>query len=206
MSRFENTDAPQPPAIIMRYILLASASAMAIFGFFFIVFANSLDTLADDVPAADGIVVFTGTASARISVGLDLLAREKGARLLISGVYENQNFDTILEMAPANSDGIACCLDLDYIARNTKDNARETALWAEIHDYQSLIIVTSAHHVPRAYLEMRRAMPSVRLSAFPVVPENVRMDAWWRFSGTFALLLGEYVRYLWSLAGLPDFT
>ena len=53
---------------------------------------------------------------------------------------------------------------------------------------------------------MRRAMPAIRLSAYPVVPENVRMDAWWRYSGTFALLLGEYVRYIWSLTGLPVFT
>ena len=53
---------------------------------------------------------------------------------------------------------------------------------------------------------MRRAMPAIRLSAYPVVPENVRMDAWWRYPGTFALLLGEYVRYIWSLTGLPVFT
>ena len=53
---------------------------------------------------------------------------------------------------------------------------------------------------------VRRAMPAIRLSAYPVVPENVRMDAWWRYPGTFALLLGEYVRYIWSLMGLPVFT
>ena len=70
----------------------------------------------------------------------------------------------------------------------------------------SLIIVTSAHHVPRAFLEMRRAMHAIRLSAYPVVPENVRMEAWWRYPGTFSLLLGEYVRYIWSLTGLPVFT
>ena len=160
----------------------------------------------DDIPTADGIVVFTGTASARISVGLDMLARGKGQRLLISGVYADQNFDTILAMAPPGLDNVACCLDLDYIAKDTRENAHETALWAEIHGYKSLIIVTSAHHVPRAFLEMRRAMPAIRLSAYPVVPENVRMDAWWRYPGTFALLLGEYVRYIWSLTGLPVFT
>ena len=194
MTRFENTDDPSLPKKLLRQFLLACGGALVVFAFFFGVFANNLDTETGDVPAADGIVVFTGTASARISAGLDMLAQGKGQRLLISGVYADQNFDTILAMAPPGLDNVACCLDLDYIAKDTRENAHETALWAEIHGYKSLIIVTSAHHVPRAYLEMRRAMPAIRLSAYPVVPENVRMDAWWRYSGTFALLLGEYVR------------
>ena len=206
MTRFENTDDPSLLKKILRQLLLACGGALVIFTFFFGIFANNLDTKPDDIPAADGIVVFTGTASARISVGLDMLAHGKGQRLLISGVYADQNFDTILALAPPGLDNVACCLDLDYIAKDTRENAHETALWADIHGYKSLIIVTSAHHVPRAFLEMRRAMPAIRLSAFPVVPENVRMDAWWRYPGTFALLLGEYVRYVWSLTGLPVFT
>ena len=206
MTRFENTDDPSLLKKILRQFLLACGGALGVFAFFFGVFANNLDPEAGDSPPADGIVVFTGTASARISVGLDMLARGKGERLLISGVYADQNFDTILAMAPPELENVACCLDLDYIAKDTRENAHETALWAKIHGYKSLIIVTSAHHVPRAFLEMRRAMPAIRLSAYPVVPENVRIDAWWRYSGTFALLLGEYVRYIWSLTGLPVFT
>ena len=206
MTRFETTDDPGLLKKILRQFLLACGAALFIFTFFFGVFASNLNTKPDYIPTADGIVVFTGTASARISVGLDLLARGKGQRLLISGVYADQNFDTILAMAPSDLDNVTCCLDLDYIAKDTRENAHETALWAEIHGYKSLIIVTSAHHVPRAFLEMRRAMPAIRLSAYPVVPENVRMDAWWRYPGTFALLLGEYVRYIWSLTGLPVFT
>ena len=206
MMRFENSNATSLPKKILRQLLLACGTVLVVFGFFFGVFANSLDTEAGDVPAADGIVVFTGTASARISAGLDMLARGKGQRLLISGVYADQNFDTILTMAQPGLDKLACCLDLDYVAKDTRENAHETALWAEIHGYKSLIIVTSAHHVPRAYLEMRRTMPAIRLSAYPVVPENVHIDAWWRYSGTFALLLGEYVRYIWALTGLPVFS
>jgi uncharacterized SAM-binding protein YcdF (DUF218 family) len=206
MTRFEDNDEQHLARKIFRQLLMMLGGALVVFAFFFGLFANSLDTEAGDVPAADGIVVFTGTASARISAGLDMLARGKGQRLLISGVYADQNFDTILTMAPDGVDNVSCCLDLDYIAKDTRENAHETALWAEIHGYRSLIIVTSAHHVPRAYLEMRRAMPAIRLSTYPVVPENVRLDAWWRYSGTFALLLGEYVRYIWSLTGLPVFS
>ena len=48
-----------------------------------------------------------------------MLARGKGQRLLISGVYADQEYDTILAMAPPRLDNVACCLDLDYIAKDT---------------------------------------------------------------------------------------
>jgi uncharacterized SAM-binding protein YcdF (DUF218 family) len=179
------------------------ATGLILLTVFFIVFANSLSQPPKDVPQADGIVIFTGTATARIRAGIGLLAREKGERLLVSGVYENQGFDTISALMPENRAMVECCVDLDYVAGNTLTNAQQTALWAEVHGYQSLILVTSAHHVPRAFLELRRTMPTVRLSAWPVVPKNVHIDRWWAYSGTTSLLIGEYMRYLWALSGLP---
>ena len=179
------------------------ASAVVLFLTFFVIFANSLPTPPDDVPKADGIVIFTGTATERIGTGLQLLSQDKGQRLFISGVYENQTFETVMAMAPEGRQDIKCCIDLDYEAGNTVENAEETALWAGIHGYKSLILVTSAQHIPRAFLELRRTMPTVKLSAWPVVPENVHIDRWWAYSGTTSLLMGEYMRYLWALAGLP---
>lgn len=202
MTRFQDEKAQ------MRRQILSTAGAILGGGLFFyllffIIFAQSLNSEAGDVPEADAIVVFTGTSPARIEAGLDLLADKKGERLLVSGLYENQSFDMIMQMAGDKAAGLQCCIDLDYRATNTVANTQETALWAEVHGFKSLIIVTSAHHMPRAFLELRRAMPTARLSAFPVVPPNVRLDYWFAFPGTMNLLLGEYSRYLWVLAGLP---
>ena len=177
---------------------------VGLYVFFFILFVETLSTPETDVPAADAIVVFTGTAMTRLEVGLDLLQRDKGKRLLITGLYEKQRFDEIIDLAPAQAQArLRCCLDLDYKAANTVANARETALWAEVHGFQSLIVVTSAQHMPRAFLELRRAMPTARLSAYGVVPPQVKLDYWFAYPGTMALLLGEYTRYLWALTGLP---
>jgi uncharacterized SAM-binding protein YcdF (DUF218 family) len=171
---------------------------------FFIVFVETLSSAHQNVPEADAIVVFTGTAPSRLEVGLDLLRRDKGKRLLITGLYERQSFDEILALAPRHAKArVKCCLDLDYRAANTLANARETALWAEVHGFKSLIVVTSAQHMPRAFLELRRAMPTARLSAYGVVPPRVKLDYWFAYPGTMALLLGEYSRYLWALTGLP---
>ena len=119
---------------------------------FFIIFAQSLKAGPDSVPEADGIVVFTGTSPVRIETGLELLGDGKGQRLLISGVYEDQDFDMILAMAGADAERLRCCIDLDYRATNTVGNTQETALWAEVHGFSSLIVVTSSHHMPRAFL------------------------------------------------------
>jgi len=172
--------------------------------FFFIIFVETLSPAEEDVPAADAVVVFTGTAMTRLEVGLDLLQQDKGERLLITGLYEKQRFDEIIALAPPKARArLKCCLDLDYKAANTVANARETALWAEVHGFQSLIVVTSAQHMPRAFLELRRAMPTARLSAYGVVPPQVKLDYWFAYPGTMALFLGEYTRYLWALTGLP---
>lgn len=198
MSRFD------PPAHtpIARITLGIGAGGLTLFAAFFVLYANGLDTDPPPVAPADGLVVFTGMASERIRAGLTLLHAEKGKRLLVSGVYAPQNVETILALAPPNSN-LRCCIDVDYEARNTVQNARETAKWARIFGFESLVIITSAHHMPRAFLEMRRAAPTVRLSAYPVVPANVHFSSWWRYPGTTLLLLGEYIRYLWALSGLP---
>ena len=179
---------------------------VALFLVVFVIFAESLRAAPDTVPRADAVVVLTGTAVTRIEVGLDLLHRQKGRRLLITGLYESQSFDEILALAPENKGAenpLSCCIDLDYKATNTVENARETALWAEVHGFKSLIVVTSAQHMPRAFLEMRRSLPTMKLSAYPVVPPQVKLDYWYAYPGTMALLLGEYTRYLWALTGLP---
>ena len=204
MSRFGDPDhdARQQSLSALGWLL---GGLTVLYLFFFIIFVETLSTAEEeDVPKADAIVVFTGTAMTRLEVGLDLLQRNKGARLLITGLYEKQRFDEIIALAPPNAQKrLKCCLDLDYKAANTVANARETALWAEVHGFQSLIVVTSAQHMPRAFLELRRAMPTARLSAFGVVPPRVKLDYWFAYPGTMALLLGEYTRYLWALTGLP---
>jgi uncharacterized SAM-binding protein YcdF (DUF218 family) len=155
---------------------------------------------------ADGIVVLTG-AAARIPDAIELLAAERGKRLLISGVFRGTRSTEIARLTPLYSKFFACCIDLDRSALNTFGNAIQTRHWAREHNFNSLIIVTSNWHMPRAMNELAHQLPDVALIAYPVISEKVKNDPWWQNGATARLLIGEYFKYLFGILRLhidPD--
>ena len=149
---------------------------------------------------AEGIVALTGGAS-RIQDALQLLAEGRGRRLLITGVNPATSRRELLRLAPGLDLLFDCCVDLDRRAMNTIGNAEETRKWAERRGFRSLIIVTSAYHVPRSMAELNRAMPDVELIAYPVPVERLH-GPWWRDGAMARLLFGEYVKYVAAVARL----
>jgi uncharacterized SAM-binding protein YcdF (DUF218 family) len=147
---------------------------------------------------ADGIVVLTG-AAARIPDAIELLADERGKRLLISGVYRATSSHEIARITPLYSKYFACCIDLDRSALNTFGNALQTRSWAREHNFNSLIIVTSNWHMPRAMAELEHQLPDVTLIAYPVISEKLKDDVWWSNLSTARLLFAEYLKYLLAL-------
>jgi uncharacterized SAM-binding protein YcdF (DUF218 family) len=146
---------------------------------------------------ADGIVVLTGGAS-RIEDAIDLLARGRGQRLLISGVNPATGDREIARLRPEHEKIIACCVDLDRTAVNTITNATETRRWVTDRGFKSLIVVTSNYHMPRAMAELSHQLPDIALIEFPVVSD--RLKAGWAQAQTLRLLLTEYVKYVAAVA------
>jgi uncharacterized SAM-binding protein YcdF (DUF218 family) len=144
---------------------------------------------------ADGIVVMTGGAS-RISDAIDLLAAGHGKRLLISGVHRTTSLAEIARNNPRHEQLVTCCVDLDYSAINTVGNAVETRRWARERGFSSLIVVTSAYHMPRTMAELEKQMPDVALVPFPVVTEKLRNEPWWASGPTARLILSEYAKFV----------
>jgi uncharacterized SAM-binding protein YcdF (DUF218 family) len=144
---------------------------------------------------ADGIVVLTGGAS-RVNDAFELLASKRGRRLLITGVYPATNPGEISRLMPEYERLFACCVDLDRAAVNTLGNAIGTKLWAQEQGFRSLIVVTSAYHMPRALAELAHQLPGVELVSFPVVTEKLRAQPWWSHAPTAKLLLSEYLKYI----------
>lgn len=124
----------------------------------------------DDSVSADGIVVLTGGHD-RVVSAVALLKAERGERLLISGAHPESPQADIAAAAGAPESLFECCVDTGVSAQNTIGNAQETALWVENHDYERVIVVTNDYHMPRALLELSRAMPDTELVAYGVVSE-----------------------------------
>ena len=150
------------------------------------------------VSKADGIVALTGAAS-RIPDAIELLATERGKRLLITGVHRATSSREIARITPLYSKYFTCCIDLDRSALNTFGNALETRRWARGHNFNSLIVVTSNWHMPRAMAELAHQLPDVTLIAYPVISEKVKTEPWWSNTDTARLLLAEYLKYLFAL-------
>lgn len=146
---------------------------------------------------ADGIVVLTG-GSSRVSDAMDLLAGGYGKRLLISGVHPTNGVNDIQRSLPDSQRLLACCVDLDRSAVNTRSNATETRRWAMERGFRSLIVVTSNYHMPRAIVELSHAMPDIELVPFAVVGEKWREEPWWTSGAALRLLLSEYAKYLFA--------
>ena len=144
---------------------------------------------------ADGIVALTG-AAARIPDAIELLATERGKRLLITGVHRATSAKEIARLTPLYSKYFTCCIDLDRSALNTFGNALETKRWARAHNFNSLIVVTSNWHMPRAMAELEHQLPDVMLIAYPVISEKAKAEPWWSNWDSARLLFLEYLKYL----------
>ena len=166
-------------------------------GFFWFAFQIPSEEVSFD-RKADGIVVLTGAAS-RIPDAIELLAAERGKRLLITGVHRATSAREIARLTPLYSKFFTCCIDLDRSALNTFGNALETKRWAREHNFNSLIVVTSNWHMPRAMAELAHQLPDVTLISFPVISPKVKDDPWWSNLDTARLLFEEYLKYLFAL-------
>ena len=166
-------------------------------GFVWFVASISSDEVTLDTKA-DGIVALTG-AAARIPDAIELLATERGKRLLITGVHRATSSREIARITPLYSKYFTCCIDLDRSALNTFGNALEARRWARQNNFNSLIVVTSNWHMPRAMAELAHQLPDVTLIPYPVISEKVKTEPWWSNTDTARLLLGEYLKYLFAL-------
>jgi uncharacterized SAM-binding protein YcdF (DUF218 family) len=183
-----------------------TVGALLLVGGFFWFAANIPN---DDVSLdrkADGILVLTGAAS-RIPDAIELLAAERGKRLLITGVHRATSAKEIARLTPLYSKFFSCCIDLDRSALNTFGNAIETKRWAHEHNFNSLIVVTSNWHLPRAMVEVAHQLPEATLIPYPVMSEKVKTEPWWSNFDTARFLFAEYLKYLFALGRMsldPD--
>lgn len=184
-------------------------------------FAHQIRIAADTAPArisaidgkAAAIVVVTGSGG-RIEAGFNLLVQDQADRMLISGTGAGVSKNDILRIASGNPrldeslvrTRLECCVDLGRAARNTRGNASETIDWVRGRGINSIILVTSDFHMPRALVEFRRLMPGYTVTPYPVPTRGLGRDQdgitqWWQSGNRLLTVSTEYGKYLASLIG-----
>jgi len=162
----------------------------------FLAFVRHVHMLApaDDIPDADGIVVWTGKGGGRLEAAGQLLEQGRGERLLISGVNKALSEQNVIKLLNVGTEKGSCCVDLDYEAQDTVGNALQTQHWVKSLDYEHIILVTSAYHMPRASLEIRNQTGRVRITPYPVQENNA--ETWWSDKTQRDRLIREYGKLL----------
>lgn len=202
--------APRPARWPRRLILLLIL-LLGLWGFGLVGFVARIPREAPGDPGrTDAVVVLTGGAE-RLEAGLFLLASGVAAKLFVSGVNETVDLEALISSLPpeyAPDPALrACCIQLGYSATDTRSNADETAHWMADQGFQSIRLVTADYHMARSLLEFRRAMPTVTIESYPVFPNGVVEEGWWRWPGSAGLIMREYNKYLVALLRgliLPD--
>ena len=147
--------------------------------------------------AADGIVVLTGGAD-RIETAMRLLTEQRAPRLLVSGVGRGLDVGDLARRLPLSAEQVES-ITLGRTATSTLGNAAEAASWAHANRLRSLIVVTAGYHMPRALLEIKRALPEVALYPMPVQSPALRRGL--EFA-TLRLIANEFDKYLVVRLGL----
>jgi uncharacterized SAM-binding protein YcdF (DUF218 family) len=159
---------------------------------------EQLEKIKETSESTDAIIVLTGTSD-RLSHAFNVLGQQRSKKLFISGVNKNVKLHEILILMGYKKEDfplLESAVELGYKASDTEQNAAEIEVWAKRNNVESLRVVTSNYHMPRALYELSNRLPDVKLVPHNVIQMNVRLDKWWKFSGTRKLLISEYNKYI----------
>jgi uncharacterized SAM-binding protein YcdF (DUF218 family) len=183
-----------------RLWLLALVPVLLWFGGF-IWFLRAVQETAAHAGAADAIVVLTG-GTERVETGFRLLEEGLAPRLFVSGVHPDSRLTDLARGAGLDPAKLAGRVELGHAAASTRGNAVEIAAWAKSRQVNAIHLVTAGYHMPRARAELRRAMPGLRVQAYPVTPARLRADSAFWEPRNWGFLLGEYMKFLGAELGL----
>jgi uncharacterized SAM-binding protein YcdF (DUF218 family) len=179
-------------------LAIAIAGAGAAFCLGFVYFLSQVHAAGRARPVkADIIVVFSGEPK-RIEIGTNLLARRAAPELIIVG---QDNRDDISKMRAANKLLFSCCVRIDQRSVNTSEDARLAKHLLKNSSGQSLILVTSAFHMPRARRELAQQVPEKRIIPYGVADDFYRISDIPRSAAVASAFLSQYVLYVSS--GIP---
>ncbi|MBT5570976.1 MAG: YdcF family protein [Alphaproteobacteria bacterium] len=180
-----------------RWRLIATITPVLAIGWLvgLFVFVEKIPQISTNAEITDAVVVLTG-GPGRINRGNELLAAKKARIMLVSGVGADVPVRDLISAQDLSQQMVDCCVTLGRAARDTRENAIESAGWAASRNIASIRLVTSDFHMPRSMLEFKQRLPHMQIVPEPVSSRNISLQHWWKRGGTAWLLAGEYSKYL----------
>ena len=180
---------PGQPTFLTRLLVCV----VLLYGLGFVAFLGSLPEPFVGMPKVQYLAVFTGGTN-RVPTALDIVEKGYTGPLMISGVHPDVKLQELMVGRNIPPEAMAN-VTLDMSALTTKQNVRNTALWAVAQGASVgdvLGIVTSTYHVPRVKLLLKTYAPALAVQMIPVQPQELGISA----------LLREYHKVLvfWLIA------
>lgn len=179
----------------LAVVFLLWATGLIIF------FTNIPRHVVDTQTHTDAVVVLTGGRE-RLKTGFKILCADQAKMIFISGVHPGETLKTLLKTieltgtnCPLDRDEIIASTHLGYLAKNTKENAQETAAWVNQMNIDSIRLVTAAYHMPRSLMQLKYLLPQVTIIPHPVFPFG-QERYWWSDVGAIQIILSEYHKFL----------
>ncbi|MBO4521459.1 MAG: YdcF family protein [Alphaproteobacteria bacterium] len=159
-------------------------------------FASLVNRAPRDITTrTEALIVLTG-GTERVAAAIELLKQEKAEKLLISGVNKKVDWVLLAQTIDELPDQLTDKITLGHVACNTRQNALESKDWLERNRFTSVRLVTASYHMPRSMSEFKNVMPDMKIIPHPIFPQTVKHDEWWKWPGTFTLIMSEYMKFL----------
>ena len=130
-------------------------------GYFFILFSDNQNKVTQEKffkSSPDIIVIFTGD-SGRIPYGMRLAKDFNQSNIFITGVYNKNSVETIINPLELGDEIDLNLLEIDYYARNTVENCISTLRHLrEKKGFKEILVVSHDYHIPRIKTIFKKIM------------------------------------------------
>lgn len=155
---------------------------------------------------ADAIIAVSGgDTAARTEEAITLYQNGWASKLVFSGAAEDTSGPSnaaVMRDIAIDAGVPKENIIIDEQSQTTKQNAEETAALLSKDSISSVIIVTSAYHQRRTYLEFTHLFSNVQIRNHPVGQDQQWSGWWWLTPTGWFLALGELARIVLFYIGI----
>lgn len=177
-----------------RALALFAALLLVPIGGFFLFLAEVQASTSSKPEKADAIVALSGDPR-RSVVAVDLLKKGFGSYLIIVGQDNQHEVDLLRRDNPLL---FACCVKVDHSSTNTAQDAHLVRKLISTPTPNSLLLVTSSFHIPRARNELANVLPGTRITGVGIPDEFYRPAAILSNSDVASAFVRQYLMYIGS--------